>query len=226
MVQSWNHQTDGQTHLRPVKRLSIFVTSTTAGYTYRIWLIHATALPDLKLKRYRKFEQFQVWSKSYTHKYFTHIFPLQSMSINSELVLPYTILSFTDPPPHQHFTHGPPDSKCQPPVIPERLNLLHWTGSDIARASTFQFFSTGFMHSWFIYLFSPFTFSYLNPSFVYYYSHLFSSFIRQLLIPFSLYSSVVSYCLYFIFIPLGSELKLRPVAEFNFQQQTKYNNSF
>lgn len=73
-------------------------------------------------------------------------------------------------------------------MIPERLNLLHWTGSDIARASTFQFFSTGFMRSWFIYLFSPFTFSYLHPSFVYSYSHLFPSFIRQLLNPFSLYS--------------------------------------
>ena len=37
-------------------------------------------------------------------------------------------------------------------------------------------------------------------------------------------SSVVSYCLYFLFIPSGSELKMRSVAEFNFQQQTKHNN--
>jgi len=108
-------------------------------------------------------------------------------------------------------------------VIPEQLNLLHWTGSDIARASNFQFFSTGFTHSWFIYLFSPFTFSYLHPSFVYSYSYVFSSFIRQLLIPFSLYSSRC-FVLRLLIHSFGFGIKLRPVAEFNFQDQTKHNN--
>ena len=152
------------------------------------------------------------------------------MSINSELVLPYTILSLTySPLPtnqpttfHSQATRLQMSASCD--TRPTKSTSQHWVWYCLC----FHFsVLLNRIHAVLLYLFVfPSTISYLHSSFAYSYTHLFPPFIRQLFIAFSLYA-FRCFVLHFLLIQtvgLAIKIQTHRRVQLPTKMQTKHDD--